>query len=67
MQGAHLTITNELQGTTRESTSNADGSFTIPNLVPGSYTVVLSAPALLTLDICTCRLTQAKQSRWTQL
>ena len=43
MQGAHLTITNELQGTTRESTSNADGSFTIPNLVPGSYTVVLSA------------------------
>ena len=43
VQGAHLTITNELQGTTRESTSNADGSFAIPNLAPGSYTVVLSA------------------------
>ena len=43
VQGAHLTVTNELQGTARESTSNADGSFTIPNLAPGSYTVVLSA------------------------
>ena len=40
---AHVTVTNELQGTVRESVSNDDGSFTLPNLVPGSYTVVLSA------------------------
>ena len=43
VQGARITVTSDLQGTTRESASNADGSFTIPNLTPGSYTVVLSA------------------------
>ena len=43
VQGAHIAATNDLQGTDRESASNVDGSFIIPNLTPGAYTVVLSA------------------------
>ena len=43
MQGAHVTATDEMQGTLRESTTNADGSFTLSNLAPASYTVVLAA------------------------
>ena len=42
VQGAHITVTSKSQGTVRESASNADGSFTLPNLAPGSYTIVLS-------------------------
>ncbi len=43
VQGARITATNDLQSTSRGSASNADGSFTIPNLTPGSYTVVVGA------------------------
>ena len=42
VHGAHITVTSKSQGTVRESASNADGSFTLPNLAPGGYTVVLS-------------------------
>lgn len=42
VQGAHITATSKSQGTVRESASNADGSFTLPNLALGSYTIVLS-------------------------
>ena len=44
IRGVHVTVTNESQGTARDSQSNADGSFTLPNLVPGAYMVVLSSP-----------------------
>ena len=43
IEGAHINATEEAQGSLRESTSNTDGSFTLENLAPGSYTVVLSA------------------------
>jgi hypothetical protein len=43
VQGAHVTATDELQGTLRETNTNADGSFTLSNLAPASYTVVLAA------------------------
>ena len=42
VHGAHVTVTSKSQGTARESVSNEDGSFTLPNLAPGDYTVVLS-------------------------
>jgi len=43
VQGAHIVVTSKSQGTVRESASNADGSFLLPNLAPGSYTVALSS------------------------
>ncbi len=43
VQGAHVVATDDLQGSVRESQTNADGSFTFSNLAPGSYTVVLSS------------------------
>ena len=43
VNGARITITDDQRGTTRVSASNSDGSFTIPDLAPGSYTVVLGA------------------------
>lgn len=43
IQGAHITVTNDLQGTVREGASNSDGSFTLPNLAPGSYSVTLGS------------------------
>ena len=44
IQGVHIVITNDLQGSVRENKTNVDGAFTLSNLAPGSYTVVLSAP-----------------------
>jgi hypothetical protein len=43
IQGVHVVATDELQGSVRESTTNVDGSFTLFNLAPRSYTVVLSS------------------------
>ena len=40
VQGAQITTDNR-QGTLRESKTNADGAFTISDVAPGSYTVVL--------------------------
>ena len=43
VRGVHVTATSESQGATREGQSNVDGSFTLPNLAPGAYTVVLTS------------------------
>lgn len=43
VRGVRITATSETQGTTREGLSNVDGSFTMPNLNPGAYTVVLTS------------------------
>ena len=43
IQGVHVIATDDLQGTIRKSETNVDGSFTLSNLPPGSYTVVLSS------------------------
>ena len=44
IQNASITASNEAQGTQREARSNADGSFTMPALAPGAYTVIISSP-----------------------
>src|SRR5262249_40495333 len=38
--GATITITNKASGAVRTAVSNADGSYSIPDLEPGRYTVV---------------------------
>jgi hypothetical protein len=43
VRGVHVTATSETQGTLRESESNADGAFSMPNLAPGAYAVVLTS------------------------
>lgn len=41
--GAHVTATDERQGATRKGRTNQDGSFSLSNLVPGSYTILLTS------------------------
>ncbi|WP_263378174.1 TonB-dependent receptor [Granulicella paludicola] len=43
IQGAKILATDDRQGTVREVRTNVDGSFTLPNLAPGSYTLVLTS------------------------
>ena len=43
MPGVRVVATNEHQGSIRETTTNTDGVFTLSNIAPGLYTVVLSA------------------------
>jgi hypothetical protein len=40
---AHVTIQNKDTGSSREATSNDQGVYSVPNLVPGDYTVRVSA------------------------
>jgi carboxypeptidase family protein/TonB-dependent receptor-like protein len=37
IQGARVILTSTTQGTTRESLTNADGSYAVPDLLPGEY------------------------------
>ena len=41
--GAKVSLTDQAQGTTREITTRADGSFVFPLVQPGSYTVSVEA------------------------
>jgi hypothetical protein len=43
VRGVQVTATSESQRAIREGQSNVDGSFTLPNLAPGAYTVVLTS------------------------
>ena len=43
VQGASVRATNNAQGTVRESVTNGDGSYSLPALTPGTYSVVLSS------------------------
>ena len=43
VRDVRVTVTSQAQGTVREDRSNADGSFTLSNLPPGAYTVILSS------------------------
>lgn len=43
LQSAHVVVTDERQGSTREAETSADGSFALTNLQAGSYTVVLTS------------------------
>lgn len=42
--GATVTITSNNQGFTRTATTNADGTYRVPALPPGSYTFTITAP-----------------------
>src|SRR5215204_1410711 len=46
---AKVTITNNANGETRETTSNEGGEFTVTNLDPGNYKVTIAASGLKTL------------------
>jgi hypothetical protein len=48
MQGAKVEVTSAAQGTTREGTTNSDGSYLIPNLLPGEYRVGVSSKGFAT-------------------
>ncbi len=43
VQHASIVITHEATGITRNAAGNEDGSFTVPNLPPGLYTVQVNA------------------------
>ena len=47
--GAKVSITNVDAGTVREATSNEDGLYSAPNLLPGGYEVSVSSPGFATL------------------
>jgi hypothetical protein len=42
--GAHVVATDNNQGSVREGLTNIDGAFTLSNIEPGTYTVILTAP-----------------------
>ena len=42
--GAHVVATSQQQGSQRDGLTNSDGTFTLSNIDPGTYTVVLTAP-----------------------
>jgi Carboxypeptidase regulatory-like domain/TonB-dependent Receptor Plug Domain/TonB dependent receptor len=45
---AHVSLTNTDTGVTREVTSNEEGFYSTPNLLPGTYEVTISAPGFKT-------------------
>ncbi|MDR3775226.1 MAG: TonB-dependent receptor [Terracidiphilus sp.] len=48
VQGARVQITNTAQGTTRESVTNANGFYSIPDLIPGEYRGLVNAKGFAT-------------------
>ena len=45
---AQVSIKNEATNVTTNVTTNSDGFYTVPNLLPGTYEVILSAPGFAT-------------------
>ena len=48
LQGASLNLTETNTGSSYKATANADGLFTFPELLPGSYTLTVAAPGFVT-------------------
>ena len=48
VQGATIEVTSAAQGTTRESVTNSDGSYSIPNLTPGMYSAEVGSKGFAT-------------------
>ncbi len=48
---AHLSIRNTGSGETVSATGKEDGSYTVPNLVPGNYEVTATAPGFATARV----------------
>jgi len=50
IQGAKVLVTSSAQGTTRESVTNSDGSYSIPDLLPGEYRAEVSSRGFATVQ-----------------
>ena len=50
IQGARVALTNVAQGTVRESSTNSDGSYSIPDLLPGTYRADFSSNSFATVQ-----------------
>lgn len=50
IQGAKVLLTNEAQGSTRESVTNSNGSYSIPDLLPGKYRAEVSSKGFATVQ-----------------
>jgi hypothetical protein len=48
VQGAKMEVTSTAQGTTRESMTNSDGSYAIPDLLPGAYRAEVTSKGFAT-------------------
>src|SRR5947207_12821703 len=46
--GAQVVATNPATGFTRDTSSNSTGVYTVPNLLPGTYNVTITAPGFQT-------------------
>ncbi len=53
IRGARVQITSTSQGTTRESSTNSDGSYAIPDLLPGTYSADVSSKGFATAQYAT--------------
>jgi hypothetical protein len=49
--GANVTIKNVATGVERNSTTNADGVYTAPNLIPGTYEITIVATGFATAEV----------------
>src|SRR5438309_4297075 len=47
--GAQVTVTQQATSVKRSATTNASGAFTIPSLLPASYSVTIEAPGFKTV------------------
>src|SRR5919108_3747763 len=48
--GAKVVVTSKATGLSRETASGADGRYAVPNLLPGDYTVRVTAPGFTTSE-----------------
>lgn len=48
ISGATITVTDTNKGTTKSDVSDANGNYTIPFLIPGTYTISVKAPGFKT-------------------
>src|SRR5258708_16398722 len=58
---AHLSIRNTGSGETVSATGKEDGSYTVPNLVPGNYEVTATAPRFATARVAVTTPTASHQ------
>ncbi len=49
--GAKVTVKNEANNNTFDGVTNGSGNFSFPTILPGSYTVTISAPGLQTYEM----------------
>ncbi|MGA7240531.1 MAG: carboxypeptidase regulatory-like domain-containing protein [Bryobacteraceae bacterium] len=65
--GAKVVLKNEATGAVRDSVTNGTGYFDFPSVLPGSYSVTVSAPGLRTAEQTGIVLTQGSTLRLTTI